>query len=564
MAKEIKITDKELNIKVPYYIYPIIIILSFIASFSWGSIHNLENNASALLGIKNNIVKYETYTVSIPTLASQNEENRKDAEDIKNILENVGFNSVKRFEFVEDNADITIQYTLKSLNYSLYKSYIVPVGHVYWIDEDTTREEMLSNGVYIETGGDEYIQTVLSYLTEEINSVDDLSDILEDSEGSVGFVDINDLSKEYKVLKLDGEYFFDNPDKGGLPYSLGISEDSPEFLKSVISQQVQEIFLDRSFDIEKLSKVNMTGVTAIVRSLAAKVDASGNDAYPAELIGEFLADADLTHVSNEISFMFGCRPSDGMKFCSDPGYIKALEASGVDIVELTGNHNNDYGSSANTDTIEAYMEKGWDYFGGGLDADDAAKILYKEVNGSTIAFLGYNYYDTMLGTGAIATDSHAGANSYSSKKLKDNIEEAKENSDVVIVDFQFQECYSYPADGGIYPICYKPLTVPDQRGVFKEAVEFGADIVIGTQAHQPQTYELYEDGIIFYGLGNLYFDQTPWIGTMHGMVLSHYFYDGAYLNTQITTTNYDYDMQTYVSEGEERKLLLELLKDARD
>jgi poly-gamma-glutamate synthesis protein (capsule biosynthesis protein) len=134
---------------------------------------------------------------------------------------------------------------------------------------------------------------------------------------------------------------------------------------------------------------------------------------------------------------------------------------------------------------------------------------------------------------------------------------------VVIVDFQFQECYSYPATNVIYPICYKPLASPDQKGTFRKAVDFGADIVIGTQAHQPQTYEIYEGKLIFYGLGNLFFDQIYWIGTMHGLVLSHYMYDGKLIQTQLTTTNYGSDMQTYVSTGEERKLLLELLRDAR-
>jgi poly-gamma-glutamate synthesis protein (capsule biosynthesis protein) len=169
----------------------------------------------------------------------------------------------------------------------------------------------------------------------------------------------------------------------------------------------------------------------------------------------------------------------------------------------------------------------------------------------------------MLGTGALAGEGRAGANSYSESKMKNDIEEARENADVVVVDFQFQECYSYPPSNVIYPICYKPLASPDQKGTFRKAVEFGADIVIGTQAHQPQTYEIYEGKLIFYGLGNLYFDQVYWIGTMHGLVLTHYMHNGKLIQTRLTTTNYGNDMQTYVSTGEERKLLLELLRDAR-
>ena len=334
------------------------------------------------------------------------------------------------------------------------------------------------------------------------------------------------------------------------------------FILGVLSRNIEELLLE-NFKEESIAKVNMTGVTAISRDLAGKIEASGDDAYPAENIGDFLADADLTHTSNEVSFVEGCVPQASMRFCSAPKYIATLEASGIDIVSLTGNHNNDYGASSNTSTINTYIEKGWDYFGGGLDAEDAAKILYKEVNGNTIAFIGYNYYDTMLGTGAIATSSHAGANSYSESKMENDIEEAHKNADIVIVDFQFQECYSYPSSDVIFPICYRPLSSPDQKGVFRLAITYGADIVVGVQAHQPQTYELYEDGIIFYGLGNLYFDQTPWIGTRQGMILTHYFYNGSHIQTKITPTIYDSDMKTRIATEEEGDLLLDLLKDAR-
>jgi poly-gamma-glutamate synthesis protein (capsule biosynthesis protein) len=199
-----------------------------------------------------------------------------------------------------------------------------------------------------------------------------------------------------------------------------------------------------------------------------------------------------------------------------------------------------------------------------LNTADASKILYKEVKGSTIAFLGYNYYDTMLNSGAIATDSRAGGNSYSVEKLKSNIAEAKENADVIIVTFQFQECYSYPPSDVIYPICYKPLSSPDQKGVFRQAIDFGADIVVGTQAHQPQTYEIYKDGAIFYGLGNIYFDQNRWIGTRQGLVLSIYILGDSVIQTRLTPTIYDTDLIPRVAEKEVADLLLDLLKSARN
>ena len=89
-------------------------------------------------------------------------------------------------------------------------------------------------------------------------------------------------------------------------------------------------------------------------------------------------------------------------------------------------------------------------------------------------------------------------------------------------------------------------------------------IVVGTQAHQPQTYELYGDGVIFYGLGNLYFDQYIWIGTRQGLVLTHYFYEGKHIQTKVVPIYMDKDFVVRLATPEQGALLLKLLKEARD
>lgn len=507
-------------------------------------------------GNKNNIV-YDTFTISFSDTVDS-----KFKDEVMDILDEISFNDVRRFRYIEEGGNILITNVQEENDNDivLVDTYLVPVGHIYWIKDDFISSD--NEEIYVKNDGDrKYLSSVTNYNPVVEN---DLLNSLEDSEDIPAFIPVYDLSFDYRLLTLDGKYFLDDK-TGGIRKILVAKIDNIDdsFILNVVKKNIQDL-LGESFEQEHVAKINMTGVTAISRDLAAKIETSGNDEYPTENIWEFLSDADLTHTSNEVSFVEGCTPGTSMRFCSAPEYLATLLKSGIDIIELTGNHNNDYGADNNTSTIETYIENGMDYFGGGMDDEDASKILYKEVNGNTIAFLGYNYYDTMLGTSAIATSSHAGSNSYSESKLKSDIAEAKKNSDIVIVDFQFQECYSYPPSDIIYPICYKPLSSPDQKGIFRLAVDYGADIVIGTQAHQPQTYELYGDGIIFYGLGNLYFDQIEWIGTRQGMVLTHYFYNGKYIQTKITPTIYDYDMQTRIATEEEGDLLLELLKEARD
>jgi poly-gamma-glutamate capsule biosynthesis protein CapA/YwtB (metallophosphatase superfamily) len=87
-------------------------------------------------------------------------------------------------------------------------------------------------------------------------------------------------------------------------------------------------------------------------------------------------------------------------------------------------------------------------------------------------------------------------------------------------------------------------------------------MVVGTSAHQPQTYELYNKTPIYYGLGNIFFEQTSWPGTERSIVLTHYFNAGKLLQTKITPTRYDDALQTRLMNEEEANYLLTRLYDA--
>ena len=94
-------------------------------------------------------------------------------------------------------------------------------------------------------------------------------------------------------------------------------------------------------------------------------------------------------------------------------------------------------------------------------------------------------------------------------------------------------------------------------------IELGADMVVGTSAHQPQTFELYGDGVIYYGLGNLFFDQAWWPGTTRSLILSHYFYNGKLLQTKLVPTVYDQSLQTELLDAETAKWFLDRLISER-
>ncbi|MHC1716303.1 MAG: CapA family protein [Candidatus Dojkabacteria bacterium] len=508
---------------------------------------------------KKNITVYQTYTVllddTVPT-------EFKDI--VKSSLEDMEFNGKKRFEFVEKNADITISKDNSENSSEVFSKDMIPVGHMYSLVNGIEQKDLKSMNWYMVDGKyKEYLENQNGLQITVLDSYDSFLSKLEEDDENVGLVELKDLDYRVKVLEVGGKYYLDSSEGGiAIRFYATMNKGKDDFIFSVLKKNID--LEGGAFDRGKLSKVNMSGVVAISRGLASKMDRLGSSTYPADEIGEFLANADLTHVSNEVSFLASCTVYSGMRFCAKPKYIDVLKKSGVDIVELTGNHNNDFGSDANADSIKMYTDLGMRYFGGGLNTEDSEKILYEEVKGTKIAFMGYNWYDTMYGSLALAGEDRAGANSYSEEKLADNIKEAKANADIVIVDFQFQECYSYPSSDVVYPICYKPLSSPDQKSVFKKAIDLGANIVIGTQAHQPQTFELYKDGVIFYGLGNLFFDQNIWIGTRQGLVLSHYFYEGKHIQTRVVPIYMDKELKVRVATKEQGDLLLKLLKNARD
>lgn len=487
-------------------------------------------------------------------------------ESLNKSIEGIEINGVKRFSETGNNV-VTILYTTKKEDRDLILStdYIVFVGHAYWVRDTLSTTAITTDGLYVPEGTSPLYNPLLSaHFGKDIplRSSKNLAETLQQQEATPGIILFSQLNGNYKPLALEGKQFFDSPSETSIPLYL-VARANSELPKQILYTKTVET-MSQPVDFSQILSVRMTGVTAIARALAMKTNASGDGAYAAWKIGEFLAKADLTHVSNEVSFKDGCVPTGGVSFCSAFSYLEALKKSGVDIVELTGNHNNDVGASWNASTINTYVAQGWSYFGGGLNSTDAEKILYKEVKGTKIAFLGYNYYDTIYGTGAIASSGRAGANSWSLQKAKNDIATAKAaGAAFVIVDLQYQECWAYTDDGSTVKSCYAPIASPNQKADFRSVIDVGADMVIGTQAHQPQTYELYNGKLIFYGLGNLFFDQTQQLGTRQGLVLTHYYYQGKFLGTAITTTIYDNDLLTYVTTGEQRTSLLNSLKNAR-
>jgi len=405
----------------------------------------------------------------------------------------------------------------------------------------------------------EHLRGCNSVNIDTYTSVEELTSSLERNE-SIGLIKESDLHSKLQLYTLDGEDYPLESDWASRLYLAPVinsNEDVPEALLDGIWE------VDRA-DFTEYESLRMTGVTALSRNLAILMERSSDWDYPAADIGAFLSAADITHTSNEVSFLDGCIPEQSLRFCAHPKYFETLTSSGFDVIELTGNHNKDFGEQSFIYTDGLYKENGIETYGGGLNDVDAMEPYLTSLGDTKVALLGYNQFNTTVAREALASEGNAGANPFSLEAVGRDIDQLREEGyETIIVTIQYEECYAYPTEAVIYPYCYEPLDRPDQTSDFRAVIDAGADIVIGTQAHQPQAYEIYNEGFIFYGLGNLYFDQVVWPGTRQGLVLTHYFGDGVHLQTRITTTLIDGKMQPYITTGSEREELLQYLYIAR-
>ena len=120
-------------------------------------------------------------------------------------------------------------------------------------------------------------------------------------------------------------------------------------------------------EAEGSTTILFTGDVLFANAFKAGYDADGIKGVVAPELLEELRAADILMVNNEFPFSDRGTPMADKQFtfrCS-PGYVKALNEMGVDVVSLANNHTLDYGREALSDTFAALDGAGILYGGAG-------------------------------------------------------------------------------------------------------------------------------------------------------------------------------------------------------
>ena len=362
-------------------------------------------------------------------------------------------------------------------------------------------------------------------------------------------VPFDDIEPRWKVITIAGEspIHKDFSAEGYLlsaPISAVLVDSGEGF---TLPPELTSLHLT-NLDSSRLTTVILSGVTALVRATAVGMDERGV-LVPGEHLSQVMQAADLLHISNEVPFAENCPPhtlGNYLVFCSPAHYMDLLRSVGTDIVELTGDHFQDYGTAGMLYTLKLYAEEGWPVYGGGKDIFDARKPVKLELNGNKLAFIGCNAKSPNF---ARASETSSGAYHCDMEYMARAVQELKAEGYLPIVTFQHEERYLWPPNAHM---------VND----FSLMAESGAVIVSGSQSHVPHYAEFFGSSFLHYGLGNLFFDQYGVSeNTDIGFLDRHVFYEGRYLGVELLPIKFIDKVQSRFMTATEKAETLSIMFD---
>jgi len=164
-----------------------------------------------------------------------------------------------------------------------------------------------------------------------------------------------------------------------------------------------------------------------------------------------------------------------------------LEDVGFNVIGTANNHIMDYGLDGVRETINEFRKA--TTVGVSPIPNTVYKPYIKSINGIKIAFL----MVAENGFGCAVDEKAIGYAWMMADCIENIIKDTKKKVDIFIIN-----CHA-GAEYWEYPL-------PELKKLYKKWIEWGANVVIAHHPHIVQGWERYNDGLIFYSLGNFIFE----------------------------------------------------------
>ena len=364
--------------------------------------------------------------------------------------------------------------------------------------------------------------------------------------GAWAFVPIDEVGPTVTAIAVNGvDLVRGKGDPRDWPYTEGVTMVA---LTEEGRATAEALVAEHSAPLPEAVTVIATGDILQSRCSLTRIRATGD--WGAALrgpVGEYLASADLTLGSidgsiQDIAEPLGCFPH--VNLSSPPEVMEALTLSGFDEVTVATNHVFDCGAvpcgaDAFLRTIELLEEAGIAVVGGGNNLEEALAPAILTVGETTFGVLGFDdvaaYFleagQNRPGTAPLddsyAEENAAGEPSFfrpaselGLERFRAAIRALAEDVDVVVVQVQTGTEDTHD---------------PSPRSIkaLRAAVEEGATLVVGNQAHHVQAIEAGREAFIAYALGNFIYDQTRLEGHTQGYLLEATFWGARLVNLRL-------------------------------
>ena len=275
-------------------------------------------------------------------------------------------------------------------------------------------------------------------------------------------------------------------------------------------------------DPSKIRTLLVTGDVIPARGVNYFATVRHDFLWPFRPTASYTSNADVTYINLESPLFAGCpvNPNSGFTFCGDARFVSGLTLMGADVVNLANNHLSNYGAEGITLTEQLLNSHG-------ILTSGLGPVAVIDVRGIKFGFIGFN------GVGR-AIDKQA---------LKEGIARARQLADIVVVQFHWGKEYERQ------PMPDRGVPTPDDPVVIgHDAIDWGADIVIGNHPHWYQGIEIYHGKLITYAHGNFVFDQMWSEETREGVIGTYTFY-----GTQVVAASwkayriYDYGQPVFMN-----------------